>query len=345
MTSSRTWHFLAPDWEERSRRGQTPTFAVIMAVYQGADTVGEAVESALSQTRPPREVILCDDGSTDDLERALDPYRTRITLLRQANSGQAAALNAAARAASSDFVAILDQDDVYLPTRLEALEALATERPDLDLVTTDEYLEVGGQIVGRHLEHIPFPLDQQRIAVLRSGFLAHPAIRRSLFLEHGGFDESFRVGADVECWTRLLLAGARVGMVAQPLMRYRLHPGAVSGNRPAALRDRVRILEKHRGNPSLRPHERERLEQLLVLNRRRAMFAESEAALRGLIPGRRARLLAIARDDAFSIEERGRAVCAWLFPRAARRWIERRERRTGSTYLERPMDRLLSGQA
>jgi glycosyltransferase involved in cell wall biosynthesis len=108
-------------------RAAPPTFSVAIAAYQAADVVGEAIESALAQTVPPHEVVVCDDGSTDDLDRALEPYRDRIVLLRQRNRGEAAAKNAAARAASGDFVAILDADDVYLPERLEALGRLAAE--------------------------------------------------------------------------------------------------------------------------------------------------------------------------------------------------------------------------
>jgi glycosyltransferase involved in cell wall biosynthesis len=321
-------------------RGKPPMFSVIIAAYQGAATIGEAVCSALCQTYSPEEVIVCDDGSTDDLEGALAPYRDRISLLRQSNAGQASALNKAAGIARGDFLAILDQDDVFLPGRLAALAALATERPDLDLITTDEYLEVGGRIVGRHLEHIDFPIHDQRTAILRTGFLGHPAVRRDRFIAAGGFDESFRFAADVECWTRLILAGAQVGMVDEPLMRYRLHVGAVTANRTAALRDRVRTLEKHAANPHLRLEERQVLERTLLYGRRRAMLAESEAAIRGLIPAARTRLMAIVRDNSFTREERVRAVAALLAPRVARRWIERRERRTGFSYLERPMDRL-----
>jgi hypothetical protein len=315
-----------------------------MAAYQGAATIADAVESALTQTRPPAEVIVCDDGSTDDLDGALAPFRRRITLLRQANRGHAAALNRAARVAKGDFLAILDQDDLFLPRRLEALASLAADRPDLDIVTTDEHLEIAGTIVGRHLEHIPFSVDDQRTAILRSGFLGHPAVRRERFLACGGFDESFGAAADVECWTRLILAGARAGMVDEPLMRYRLHEGAMTANRAQTLRERVRTLEKHAANPDLRPEERVTLARTLSSNRRRAMLAESEAALRGLLPEPRGRLLEIVRDGSFTRGERLHAAAAWLAPRAARWWIERRERRAGFTHLERPLDRLLRGQ-
>ncbi len=344
MTAPNTWRFLAPPAPSAaSGAGGRPTFSVIMAVYQGAATVGEAVGSILAQTCPPAEVIICDDGSTDDLEGALAPYRERILLLRQPNQGQPSALNTAARAARGDFLATLDRDDVFLPRRLEALSTLGAARPDLDLLTTDEYLEVDGEIVGRHSQHMPFPITGQRTAILRAGFLGHPAVRRELFLRSGGFDESFgNFAADVECWTRLILAGAQVGMVDEPLMCYRLHAGGVTANRAAALRGRVRTLEKHAANPDLSPSERVVLEEMLVHNRRRALLAESEAALRGLIDDPRAHLAAVLRDASFTTDERVRAAAALLAPGLARRWVLRRERRTGFSHLERPMDRLAS---
>jgi GT2 family glycosyltransferase len=335
------WRFLAPAARDPVRRAEPPTFTVVIAAYQGAALIGEAVASALNQTRMPEDVIVCDDGSTDDLEAALAPYRDRITLLRQQHAGHAAALNRSVRAARGTFVSCLDQDDVFLPRRIEALANLASARPDLDILTTDEYLEADGRIVGRHLVQIPFPVDDQRVGILRAGFLGHPAVRRERLLACGGFDESFGAAADVECWTRLILAGARAGMVDEPLMHYRLHPGAMTANRAGALRERVRTLEKVAKNADLRPHERDVLERALAANRKRAMLAESEAALRGLLPDPRGRLLEVARTDLFTRSERLRALAAYLVPRLAQRWIERREKRTGFTYLERPMDRLL----
>src|SRR5205807_1013851 len=61
----------------------TPTFSVVVAAYQAAETIGEAIESALAQTVPPHEIVVCDDGSTDDLDAALAPFRGRIVLIRQ----------------------------------------------------------------------------------------------------------------------------------------------------------------------------------------------------------------------------------------------------------------------
>jgi glycosyltransferase involved in cell wall biosynthesis len=172
---------LAPQPVVEWKRIEAPTFSVIIPAYQAAAFIRDAIESVLAQTSPPLEVIVCDDGSTDDLDRALAPYRDRITLLRKENGGEASAKNVAARAASGDFVAILDADDVYHPERLEALAELATDRPDLDIVTTDCFVAFDGRIV-RNCYHgdYRFEVDDQRRGILERNFVGpgHMAVRR-----------------------------------------------------------------------------------------------------------------------------------------------------------------------
>src|SRR5262249_14579403 len=136
--------YLAPKAVAATPARATPTFSVVIAAYNVADVISGAIESALDQSHAPHEVIVCDDGSTDDLDRVLEPYADRITVIRQENGGEGSAKNAAARAASGEFVAILDADDEYLPGRLQALSQLALARPDLDILTSDAYLAVDG---------------------------------------------------------------------------------------------------------------------------------------------------------------------------------------------------------
>src|SRR5439155_20633388 len=126
-----------------------PTFSVVIAAYQAAGTIGDAIESALAQTHPPVEIIVSDDGSSDDLEGALAPYRERIVVLKNEHRGPGAARNAALRRATGEFVAILDADDVFEPGRLAALAGLAKSRPELDILATDAVLERVGKDVGR----------------------------------------------------------------------------------------------------------------------------------------------------------------------------------------------------
>src|SRR5712691_3887412 len=198
------WRFLAPQPEHPVHRGRIPSFSVLIAAYQAAATVGEAVESALSQTSAPHEVVVCDDGSTDDIEDALALYRNRIVLLRKENGGGASAMNAAARAASGDFVVVLDADDAYLPCRLEGMAALAAERPDLDILATDVVFEFEGREVGLYNALNPFDARAQRTTILERCFFSWPAVRRQRLLGIGGFDESLRIAYDWDCWIRLL---------------------------------------------------------------------------------------------------------------------------------------------
>ena len=91
---------IAPPPVEPVAVAPAPSFSVIIAAYQAAATIAEAIESALAQTAPPHEIVVCDDGSTDGIERTLEPYRDRIVFLRQPNGGEGAAKNSAARAAT-----------------------------------------------------------------------------------------------------------------------------------------------------------------------------------------------------------------------------------------------------
>jgi Glycosyl transferase family 2 len=270
---------LAPQPEKPAEPGAEPSMSVIIPCYQAADTIGEAVGSALDQTRPPHEVIVCDDGSTDDLAGALAPFRDRITVLRKDNGGGASALNHAAEAATGEFVAILDADDVYHERRLEALSALAAIRPDLDILSTDSWIERDGEIVGRYSDVNPFAVEDQRAAILRTCFPGGwPAVRRRRVLAVGGFDESFAIAYDWECWIRLIHDGAAAGMVCEPLNTYRVRPGSLSADSISSLRERIRMLSDVERS-ALLPHERDALEEALARDQRRLAAEEIDRSL------------------------------------------------------------------
>jgi glycosyltransferase involved in cell wall biosynthesis len=201
--------------------------------------------------------------------QALEAYRDRIELLSQENRGAAAALNHALRTARGDFVVILDADDVYDPERLEALGDLAVARGDLDLLSTDAWLQRAGKTIGLFAQGTPFPVDDQRRGILRRCFLVAPAVRRERASEIGGWDESLRIGYDWDCWLRLIYAGARAGLVDEPLMSYRLHEGSLTADRRESFAARVQLLEKARSEPSLTRGERRLLEAAITWQRSR----------------------------------------------------------------------------
>jgi len=158
----------------------------VIPAYEAAMTIGEAVESLRGQTLAPHEVIVCDDGSGDDLEGALEPYRDFVRVLRSEHRGVAAARNKLIRAATGDFIVPLDADDVYAPTRLRRLAELASARPDLDILSTDANLVSGGRVVGRFNEKTPFAVRDQQEAILNRCFVICPAMRRNRLLELDG---------------------------------------------------------------------------------------------------------------------------------------------------------------
>src|SRR4051812_13103686 len=162
----------------------TPNFSVIIAAYRAATTIVEAVESVLAQSLPAREIIVCDDGSDDNLADVLTPYRSDVTMLRKRHGGEASAKNAAARVATGDFLAVLDADDVFEPARLKRLAALAEEHPQLDILTTDAWLEVDGRPVRRcYTRDWRFPSEHQRAEILRRNFVfGLVAVRRGAFM-------------------------------------------------------------------------------------------------------------------------------------------------------------------
>jgi glycosyltransferase involved in cell wall biosynthesis len=295
----------------------SPSFSVVIPTYQAADTVGDAVRSVLDQAHPADEVIVVDDGSTDNLEGALLEFRSEIRVVQKQNGGGASALNAGATAASSDFLAILDSDDVYHPLRLQALAELTTARPDLDLVTTDAVLIRDGERIGRFAEFNPFATDDQRQAILWSCFPGGwPAVRLSTLRAVGGFDESMRIAYDWDCWLRLIISGSTAGLVDEPYYEYRLHPGSLISNRQESLWDRVRLLEKAAQNPGLDGEEQRVLWSAIRSHRTRAVRADVQDGLSG--QGDRHRLV---RHAFSNIAPRARldVALAVIAPRLARR--------------------------
>jgi hypothetical protein len=328
----------APPVLEPLEPGPVPTFSVVIAAYQAADTIAEAVESALAQTMPPLEIIVCDDGSTDDLGAALEPYRSAIVLLRKENGGEASAKNAAAHAARGEFLAVLDADDAYLPRRLEALAELAVTRPDLDVLCTDAFLEVDGQVVARFGERCPFAIDDQRAAILERCFCVASAYRRATLIEAGGFDESLRTGSDWECLVRLFVgAGASAGLVDEPLYRYRIHRHSLTADRIATLRDRVTFLQRVGQRTDLSAGEYAALRRSLARQSAKLALTEAEAALRSRSPDARTRALAAAREPAMPLRSRAAALAAALAPGAAASALERRDARGGRSRLHRTL--------
>jgi hypothetical protein len=302
---------------------QPPTFSVVITAYEVADTIAEAVSSALDQEHPAHEVIVVDDGSKDGLAAALEPFAGQISVVSKENGGGASARNAGVAACTGEFMAILDADDLFHPRRLRALADLAMARPDLDLITTDSRFVVDGEPVGRFAAENPFDVEDQSAAIFQSCFPGGwPALRVDALRAIGGFDEEMRIAYDWDCWLRLLLSGSAAGLADEPLYDYVLHSGSLASSRVASLWERVKLLEKARAGHSLSPAHQYLLAGEIRHRRNEATLEETQAILAG-DPDRR-RLRELAGSAGIGRRERALVALALLAPPLARRVVSTR---------------------
>lgn len=200
----------------------TDTISVVIPVYNGRDVLERALAGVDTQTRPPDEIVIVDDGSPDDMEPIVTRFaRTRrgtapINYVRQANTGVGGARNRGMQAAAGAWVALLDQDDEWLPAHLERQLSLAHQR-QANFVASDCRIQGGSRADITFLDlagfRAPFLSDPLAPVVtdlfdrlLRYGCFFMPSTilaRRQVLLEGGGFDPQLSPVDDYECWMRL----------------------------------------------------------------------------------------------------------------------------------------------
>jgi len=192
--------------------------SVLLACWNAAPYVAEAVQSVLDQRPAPHELIAVDDGSTDRSAAVLEDFGTRLVLVRQANSGVGAALNRAAAKAAGDALAFIDADDLWTPGKLaRQIEALAAD-PELDAVfgLMETFASPDLPEGERSRLHIP---EAPEPAFTKNGML----IRRAAFKRLGGFDPERR-SADFFAWyARAVGEGFRWRLLTDVVCRRRLH--------------------------------------------------------------------------------------------------------------------------
>lgn len=202
--------------------------SVVIPTYNYAGHIGRAIRSALAQTRPPNEIIVVDDGSTDETQSVLAQFGDSIKVIRQCNSGPSAARNTGAALATGDLLAFLDADDEWRLDKLEKQTACMIADPKVGVVNCGlRYVAEDGSAT-RELT-IGFSGDIPRQMLLLEGPSALNGssllVRRHLFDSVGGFDPRLRIAED---WDFLLRAGgrSRVAFIPEALVFYHVHGGS-----------------------------------------------------------------------------------------------------------------------
>ena len=275
-------------------RSAKSSVSVLIPTFNRATLLLEAVASVQAQSYPDWEIIVADDGSSDDTcQRLADLAEDRLKVLPFEHSGNPSRLrNAAAATATGEYLAFLDSDDVWHPDKLRLqLDALAASQSASWSFTDFDRINSEGQVVGRSIQRMPPKLTQLPALLLdlRIG-LTTPTVlvRRDLFLELGGFDESLSYCEDYDLWIRLSLH-ADAAPVAEVLVVTRCqsdHFGSpqleVSRSWAAVYRKHLELPDDALGTLALDQYVRFELQVGRIYLRRRDLMRATACMLRAL---------------------------------------------------------------
>jgi glycosyltransferase involved in cell wall biosynthesis len=222
--------------------------SVVMPTHNRADRLMWALRSVLDQDHRSIEVIVVDDGSRDrtrEVLAAVDDPRLRPIHLSP-NGGVAAARNAGIAAATGRWVAFIDDDDYWLPTKLSAqIEAMRSTDARWCITSA---LEVSPSLEPLAFAHVSPGMTSEWLlgSNVIPGGCSGVMVERALVVETGGFDTSLSMFADWELWTRLIIAAGPPAMVHAPQVLYVVHPGQMSADQSRSERELATIRDRFR---------------------------------------------------------------------------------------------------
>ncbi|MGY8656410.1 MAG: glycosyltransferase family 2 protein [Verrucomicrobiia bacterium] len=239
---------------EASSRSTPPAgVSVVITAYNYAHFLPQAIDSVLDQIYPNVEIVVIDDGSTDDTRELAEVYGDKIRYIYQDNSGLSAARNTGTREASHPYVAYLDADDEWHPTMLSALMTVFRHLPeDFGLVACGcDKMNIDGEIINqKFLEDISPAIITRQDIIHKNRFVADAVIaRRDIVLKAGLFDETLTSSEDRDMWIRMA-SHARVYLLPEKLVKVRVHSASMSTVATRMKTNMLKVLAKARSEDS-----------------------------------------------------------------------------------------------
>ena len=229
---------------------EKPSVSVVIATYNRANFLPETIDSVLNQRFQDFELIVVDDGSTDNSREVLRRYEPRVRYIYQENHGPSAARNLGVRHAKGAWIAIQDSDDLCAPEHLAALHGYVQSHPECGMVFGN-----GGYLGGKeHNRETIVPRDKSR-RLARDGVQLVDHFERSIvrlqasliskrcYDALGGHDESLWLCMDLDLSFRLFMSYP-VAYIDQEVFLYRRHPGNISRNEELRTLENIRVIEK-----------------------------------------------------------------------------------------------------
>jgi len=230
----------------------TPRVSVIIPAYNAARYLPFAIDSVIAQSYTDWEIVLVDDGSTDNTRALADSYRPilqdKLQYIYQTNRGLPAARNTAMRAARGEFLALLDADDVWLPHRLARGVAIMDADPQTGLVHARvKRINPEGNIIGElpvELRHLSGYIARN-IYTRRAHIVCPTVLFRVRCLDSAGwFDESMRATEDRDLWFRIAQHD-KIAYIDEVLAYYRLSPSSMTSDLDRLLTGQLYFVTKH----------------------------------------------------------------------------------------------------
>ena len=226
-----------------------PGVTVLMPAYNVEAYIADAIGSVLAQTFPDFELLVVDDGATDQTAAIAETFvrrDSRVRLVRKTNGGLSSARNAALRHSTAPVIAILDSDDLWDPQFLAAQIAILAERPEVDIVSGNAR-NLGGSAHGRPVRPSPDPRPAPGLLEIladEEAIFIMSVFRRRVYEVVGDFDETMRSNEDYDYWIRAAIAGFRFARNDRPLGWYRRRDDSLSASDARMLRGILRVYTK-----------------------------------------------------------------------------------------------------
>lgn len=223
--------------------------SVIIPAYNVEWCVRRAIDSVLAQDCKPLEILVVDDGSTDDTPEILASYGNSIRVISKENGGLSSARNAGIRESKGELIAFLDADDWWMPEKLSVQVRLMREQTNLGFCSTCTLIKDSD---GNDLGTWDCPTIKD--SILKTIFMTHASVagsgsgvlvRRELFDQAGGFDESLPSLEDIDMWMRLA-AISHYACLAEPLTVIVKRSDSMSGNLDVMRASAIQVMKKNR---------------------------------------------------------------------------------------------------
>ena len=229
--------------------------SVIIPNYNNAHYLGTAVQSVLRQTFRDYEIIIIDDGSTDNSKDVADDFGEKVFFIRQENQGLAGARNTGIRTARGELIGLLDADDEWQPEYLEQMIVLAEKNSDaIIFYCMAQCMDQDGQNLPQFVGGPPIEPELHFQRLLRANFIIPSTVtfRKKPIVDAGSFDANLRSCEDWDLWLRLLPSSRMIGS-SNCLVRYRVHGSSLSTNVDGMHAATKKVIEKHFGRDDGKP--------------------------------------------------------------------------------------------